>query len=131
VASSQVRNLQVTLAVLATAGNLYNETTGLDGNEDGLLNDRPAGVGIFSLRGAGQFAVNGRATYTIPLRTAQSAGASQEPARYRIGVYVNVTNLTDHKNYGGYSGVQTSPFFEQPTLVINPRKVDMGLNISF
>ena len=47
------------------------------------------------------------------------------------GVYVSAQNLTNHYNYGGYSGVQTSPFFGQPTLVYNPRKVDVGLNFNF
>jgi hypothetical protein len=31
----------------------------------------------------------------------------------------------------GFSGVMTSPFFMSPTGVQNPRKVDMGMNISF
>ena len=74
--------------------------------------------------------------HEISLRSAESIIAALKPeryevARYRIGVYVNVINLTDHANYGGYSGVQTSPFFQRPTQVVNPRKVDVGMNISF
>ena len=133
VTSTQLKNLAANVTLLGTDGSPYNWTTGFDDNHDGLLNDRPAGVGIWSLRGAPQWTLNSRITYTVPLgasRTA-AAGGPEEPARYRVGVYVNVTNLTDHANYGGYSGVQTSPFFQQPTLVINPRKVDMGLNVSF
>jgi hypothetical protein len=42
-----------------------------------------------------------------------------------------VTNLTNHRNYGGYSGVITSPFYRQATFVQNPRRVDVGLNITF
>lgn len=131
--STQLKNFSAVFAMLATDGSPYNETTGLDDNHDGVLNDRPAGVGIFSLRGAPQFTLNGRFTYTVPFSAAHPAvaGGPEAPARYRLGFFVNVINITDHANYGGYSGIQTSPFFEQPTLVINPRKVDIGMNISF
>jgi hypothetical protein len=52
-------------------------------------------------------------------------------ARYRMQIIVSILNATNHWNYGGYSGVMTSRFFRQPTIVINPRKVDMGLSFSF
>ena len=44
---------------------------------------------------------------------------------------VNVTNLSNHANYTGFSGVMTSPFFERATAVANPRKVDVGLTFGF
>jgi hypothetical protein len=69
-----------------------------------------------------------RLTYALVGSNAQAGPA---PARYRLSVYVNVNNLTDHANYGGYSGVMTSPFFMQPTLVNNPRRVDVGMNVGF
>ena len=47
------------------------------------------------------------------------------------GTGTNVGNLTNHANLTGFSGVMTSPFFLSPTGVQNPRKVDMGMNISF
>ena len=51
--------------------------------------------------------------------------------RFRVGVYVNVQNLTNHYNYTGYSGVLTSPFFGQPTAVNQPRRVDIGVIFNF
>ena len=42
-----------------------------------------------------------------------------------------INNLTDHHNYSGYSGVITSPFYRQPTNVNNPRRVDVGMNLTF
>jgi len=56
---------------------------------------------------------------------------SGAPPRYRLQAYVQVFNVTNHANYGGYTGVLSSPLFGQPTLVMNPRKVDIGLNLSF
>jgi hypothetical protein len=43
---------------------------------------------------------------------------------------LNASNLTNHTNLGGYSGNERVNFM-QPTLVVNPRRVDMGLNIGF
>jgi hypothetical protein len=40
-------------------------------------------------------------------------------------------NVTNHANYSGYSGVLTSPFFGKPTNVVNPRKIDFGVNFGF
>ena len=51
--------------------------------------------------------------------------------RFRVGFYVQAQNLTNHNNYAGYSGTMTSPFFGQPTMVMNPRKVDMGMQFNF
>jgi hypothetical protein len=131
--STQLRNLTAILALNASDGSPYTWTTGFDDNHDGILNDRPVGVGIRTLRAASQWTLNGRFTYAVPLSGPGFAavGGVAGPPRYRVGVYVSFVNLTNHANYGGYSGIQTSPFFEQPTTVLNPRKVDIGLNIGF
>ena len=55
----------------------------------------------------------------------------EAPPRFRIGVFVSAENSTNHYNYGGYSCVLTSPFYGQPTTVLNPRRVQAGLNFSF
>ena len=36
-----------------------------------------------------------------------------------------------HDNYAGFSGVRTSPFFNRPTLVLNPRRVVLNVQFSF
>jgi hypothetical protein len=48
-----------------------------------------------------------------------------------VQLFVQATNLTNHPNYQGYSGTMTSPFFGKPTTVTAPRKVDVGINVSF
>ena len=129
--STQVRNLTANLTWNANDGNVYNWTTGTDDNHDGLLNDRPAGVGLRTLRTAPQSTISGRVQYTFA-NDAPAQGPQGGPgARYRFGIYLNVNNITNHANYTGYSGVQTSPFFMQPTTVINPRKIDVGINVNF
>ena len=126
-----------------------NITTGRDDNGDLLFNDRPAGVGRNTARAASQVTLNLYATYSLQfgkrggalppgIRIINLNGAPQvdtvsinNQPRFRAGVYVNAQNLTNHNNYGGYSGTLTSEFRFQPTLVNNPRKVDVGLRFNF
>jgi hypothetical protein len=56
------------------------------------------------------------------------AGADR---RFRVEFYASAQNLTNHNNYTGYSGVMTSEFFLQPTSVMNPRKVELGVRFGF
>ena len=63
-------------------------------------------------------------------RISPSVAIGNQP-RFRVGVYLQAQNLTNHYNYGGFQGGMLSPFFGQPTLVINPRKIDMGLQFQF
>jgi hypothetical protein len=131
VTSTQLKNLSVNLSVNASDGFVYNETTGFDNNGDGLLNDRPAGVGIWALRTPAIWTLSTRLTYNLPIPSAAGPAGGSGPQRYRASLYVSVNNLTNHANLGGFSGVMTSPFFMTPTSVQNPRKVDMGMNVSF
>ena len=132
--STQLKNVSAVLSLNASDGYPYMLMTGDDDNRDGLLNDRPAGVGIWSLRTTPVWTVSGRLTYNVPLRTpsaAQGPGGGAAAQRYKLSLYASVNNLTNHANLTGFSGVMSSPFFMDPTGVQNPRKVDMGMNISF
>ena len=130
--SNQIRNVTANITLLANAGLPYNLTTGFDNNGDGFINDRPAGVGLRSLRMAGQSTLNARVQYAFQMGTAAiPTGPGGPQGRYRLNVFVNVQNLTNHQNLGGYSGVMTSPFFMQPTLASNPRRVDLGMGVNF
>lgn len=127
--STQIRGVTANVTLLASSGQVYTQTTGFDDNRDGFVTDRPAGVGLRSLRGAGQLTLNTRVQYAF--RRAPAGGAPGGPGRYAMNVFVNVQNLTNHQNLGGYSGVMTSPFFMQPTFAVNPRRVDLGMSMNF
>jgi hypothetical protein len=129
--SNQVRNLTANLTYLANAGQPYTLTTGRDDNSDGFVNDRPAGVGLRSLRMAGQSTFNARVQYALQIGAAPAPPVPGQTGRYRFNLFVNIQNLTNHQNLGGYSGVRTSPFFMQPTLAANPRRVDLGMGVNF
>jgi len=127
--STQIRGVTANVTFLANSGQVYTQTTGFDDNRDGFVTDRPAGLGLRSLRGAGQATLNTRIQYAFR-RGAAGAGPGGQ-GRYAMNVFVNIQNLTNHQNLGGYSGVMTSPFFKQPTFAVNPRRVDLGMSMNF
>jgi hypothetical protein len=142
-----VRNLLGQVNFNTSSGNPYTIRTGLDENGDLIYNDRPDGVGRNTVRGDQQWNLNVAAAYTIlfgrqvnlPPGIAvvgggggpQVTAVNNNGARFRVQFVVQVQNVTNNANYVGYSGVRTSPFFAQPTSVLNTRKVDMGVQLSF
>jgi hypothetical protein len=150
-----VKDLSVSLQFRAQSGSPYNITTGRDDNGDGVFNDRPAGVARNSAWTPGQWDIGGRISYAVGFgKRAQASGGGQQgmvvvigggggggpmggfgggasDKRYQINFYMAGSNLTNHNNYVGFSGVQTSPFFGQATNVLNPRKLELGLRFGF
>jgi hypothetical protein len=143
-----VRNLLLGFGVNASSAPPYTLLVGRDDNGDGIFNDRPAGVERNSLRGSGQLTVNANFGYVFafgrskvaqpPLIGVFGGGAATQVrtvdlgnARYRLQFFVQAFNLTNRRNYLGYSGVQSSKFFSQPTTVSGMRKIDFGINLSF
>jgi hypothetical protein len=142
-----VRNLIVSVSVNAQSAAAYSMVTGRDDNGDGIFNDRPAGVDRNTLRARGQANLNLLLGYqfafgrTAPLppgvgvfgggNAATVRTFDQGTARYRLGLFMQVVNLTNRANYLGYSGTVLSPFFGRPTAVRDMRKIDVGFNLSF
>jgi hypothetical protein len=58
-------------------------------------------------------------------------GGGAENKRLRFELYVSASNLLNHVNPVGFSGVMTSPFFGQPTAAMPGRRLDMGMKIGF
>jgi hypothetical protein len=126
----------------------YTIYSGFDTNGDLVFNDRPAGIGRNSARGSAQWTMNGFFTYGwqfgkpvqmpggINLRSeggalTASQGAGSNAGRFRVSINVNVQNLTNRSNLGGYVGTLTSQAFGQPTAALGTRKIDIGMGISF
>lgn len=73
-------------------------------------------------------------TFThVGLAEAPQGGEHRDGARQtvRVSFTAQIQNLTNHKNYTGYSGVMTSPFFRTPTSVAGTRKIDLGMTFFF
>ena len=124
--SQALRGFNANFNVSAFSASPYTIRTGRDDNNDSIFNDRPLGVARNTLRGNGQFNVNANFNYMIPLgrRTIAAPPGIQiiggglggpvvstfvnpDAARYRLNIFVQVQNLTNHKNFSGYSGVLT------------------------
>jgi len=132
----------------------YNITTGLDDNNDTVSNDRPAGVGRNSARASGRWDMGARLSYTFGFGRRPGAdgpgggqmimirgGALETPMggfaggaedkRWRVELYLAGTNIFNHTNLMGYSGVMTSPFFGDPTSAGPSRKLELGARFGF
>jgi hypothetical protein len=56
---------------------------------------------------------------------------NQPASRYRLQLFMQAQNITNHANYSAYSGTMTSPFFLKPTNVFGTRKIDIGMQLTF
>jgi len=153
-----IRDLGVSISARVQSGTPYTITTGFDDNRDGVFNDRPAGVGRNSAVTLGQWDIGARVSYAIGFgKRAQTGGgggggtqvmvaiggsgggmpmggmsvSGADSKRFRLEFYASAQNVTNRRNYTGYSGVMTSPFFGQPTSVLNPRKIELGARFGF
>jgi carboxypeptidase family protein len=142
-----IRNVMLALNVNTSTAPPYTLLTGRDNNADGIFNDRPDGAGRNTLRGSGQTTVNLMVGYMLAFghtaalppgigvfgtgAAAQVRTIDQGTARYRVQLFIQAQNVTNEKNYVGYSGTMTSPFFAKPTAVSGMRKIDAGINFSF
>jgi carboxypeptidase family protein len=144
-----LRNFSASLNLNVSSASRYTIRTGTDDNSDGIFNDRPAGVGRNTEHTSAQWTLNGYFTYVIAFgarRPTSGPGGigiivqgdrptvttfAAPPARFRMQFNVSASNLTNHDNYAGYSGTLTSPFYGQPTLVLNPRKIEFSVGLFF
>ena len=134
----------------------YNITTGFDNNGDSVVNDRPQGISRNCARGAGRWDLNMRLSWGFGFGKVpdnHAAGGPQVrilrggdagdmlgtmgslpgmPAkRFRTEFFIQATNLLNNTNLTSFSGVQTSPFFGQPTAALPGRRIETGMRFSF
>lgn len=130
----------------------YNITTGFDDNGDTVINDRPAGSGRNSARGASRWEIGSRLSWGTNFGPEQQAAGGPQirmvrvgggdgaappslpgaaTKNYRLEFYAQAFNLLNHANLGVFSGVQTSPFFGQATSAQSPRRMELGMRFNF
>ena len=156
-----VFGIRTTTNITAQSGVPYTITTGLDDNHDGVLNDRPAGVGRNTARGAATWTMNLRVSKTIGLggggvagpagggsgaRGGGRPGVSEQRgnggfnggnnggslgSRYSLELFVAADNLMNTVNYTAYSGNMLSRYFLQPTAAQAARRVQIGMGFRF
>lgn len=138
----------------------YTITTGTDDNGDTVFNDRPAGVGRNSARGAAQWNVTMRLTRSFslggptggdsPMPGPGGAPAAQRGpgggregggprmmvmersnSRYRLDLYLQVFNLLNHTNLNAFVGNLQSRAFGTATSAAPARRLEVGATFSF
>jgi hypothetical protein len=147
--SQAFRDLGVQLNVNGHLGTAYGRQTGLDDNRDLIFNDRPAGVARNTLLTAPTYTLNMFIGYaftfgpSIQLPPAIQFGPGSggtltvttmtrpDQGRYRMAVNVFINNLTNRANLMGYSGVETSRFYLQPTSAQGARRIQVSTNLQF
>ena len=140
---------RVGINLQASSATPYTITTGRDENGDTVFNDRPAGVGRNSERGAAHF--NGTVRFTKSLVSGGAAGGvpgrpggtpsggdasigsadGGRSARYRMDVFAQVSNPFNYVNDNAFVGNQLSPFFGRATSAGPARRVELGMSLSF
>lgn len=154
-------HLQLSPMLVAASGAPYDLTVGVDLNGDSFGTDRPAFAtdlnrpsvvftkfGAFDtdpmpgqtivphnyLTGAGMWNVNARLGRTFTMGQKPAGGTD---GRYKLNFNVDVNNVFNHTNPGGYVGDLSSPLFGQPTGLLlfretsNLRKVQFGTSFTF
>jgi hypothetical protein len=90
-----------------------------------------AGGGGMPMGGSGTMIMIGGGDARAAVESMVRGAAAQQPGRYRLGIFLRVSNLTNHANPFGYSGAMTSKFFGQPTSYQGVRQVNIGVNFGF
>jgi hypothetical protein len=152
------KSLSLSSIFNASSAKPYNITTGFDDNNDLSVNDRPAGVGRNSARGAGQWDLSSRLSWGFSfgkkpdkqgiggpqvriIRGGADSGemlgamgsmpSGPDDKRFRMQFFIQATNLLNHVNLIGFSGVLTSPLFGQPTAAMPGRRIETGMRFGF
>jgi hypothetical protein len=124
-ASSQpTRFFTLGVALSLYADKPVNVTTGADNNNDGVINDRPAGYGRNSLHGPGLIDLDLNIAHDFKL-----GKAAKEQKILRVGL--NSFNVLNHTNDVTYVGVITSPFFGHAVAAQPPRRMQLDVQFKF
>jgi hypothetical protein len=141
------KQIALRLTLIANGATPYTVLLPLDRNKDGLLNDRPEGVGRNAMRGESHWTVNAhviwRKGFGTPARGRDDpvlqlvdVGDGRElfatnDHRFEFAAHLSAVNLMNHTNPIGYVGTLGSPLFGRPTGALTSRTIQLGASLSF
>ncbi len=120
-------NLSITPSYRLESGFPFNITTGRDDNGDTVFNDRPFGLGRNTERGEWLK----QADLSLRWRVSPKYFGLNEKFVNSVNLNARVNNLFNTANLTNFVGVQTSPFFGQPTSARQSRRIQLGLSFFF
>ena len=112
------------VALSLYSGKPVDITTGGDDNQDGILNDRPPGIGRNTMAGPGLIGLDFNLSHDFVL------SKSKKEARV-LSIAINSFNVLNHPNYVTYIGTQPSPLFGQPVAALPPRRMQLDVQFKF
>ena len=115
--------------IRAETGRPYSIRSGRDLNGDQSTRDRPPGVPRNSARGPGLLNVD--MTVTKDFVTNLADGADTPPPGTRVRLQARVSNLLNTSQIRSFSGVLSSPLFDQPTGYRRGRTVRLSMHVDF
>jgi hypothetical protein len=143
------RDLAMQVNINGNLGTAYGRQTGEDNNGDLIFNDRPAGVARNTLLTDPTWTMSLFAGYSFTfgpslqlppgIQFGPGAGGTltvttvtrPDQGRYRMGLNVNVQNLTNRTNLMGYSGNERSQFYRVPRMAQGARRIQVNTNLQF
>lgn len=123
-----LKTITVSPSFRIEAGFPYTITTGRDDNGDTVFNDRPFGLTRNTERGEWLKQADLRINWQMPLNY---VGIVSESNKKSLGININVRNLFNTSNLTNYVGIETSPFFRQPTAARDARSINFGFSYRF
>src|SRR5713226_9278965 len=106
------------------AGKPVNITSGADDNNDGIINDRPAGVPRNTMHGPGTVGLDLNLSHDFPL-------SKKKKESKVLSLSLNSFNVLNHPNYLTYIGTISSPLFGRPVAAQPPRRMQVDLQFKF
>jgi len=133
------RGFEVHLVVDASSGAPYDITTGKDENDDGILNDRPTGIGRNAGRGRPIVNIDSRIVWRLKSKQlSQKQGGvtvasdpDSDSRRSKMSVFLSLSNLPNRFNGQNYVGVISSPIYATPSGALAGRRISVGATLSF
>jgi hypothetical protein len=139
--------LQAGAALRFRSGTPYSVLSGRDDNGDGIVNDRPPGLGRNTARGAAHWDVNTRLSWRrgfggrrgvggaagIRKVSLDAFGARVDGGafRYNLQLQVQASNVLNHVNPTAYVGVLGSPLYDRPSSAGPMRRLELSAGFSF
>ncbi len=117
-------NVNVSIDNSLLSGKPYNLTTGIDENGDGILNERPDGIGRNSEREKWHFQTD------LSINLTPDWFKSKDGLR-KVSFSAYVNNLFNHNNQTNIIGVMTSSLFGQATTSLPARNIRFRINYVF
>lgn len=112
------------VALSLYAGKPVNVTTGIDNNQDGVINDRPTGFARNSLPGPSVINLDLSLAHDFRLSKARES-------KKKLTLSLNSFNVLNHVNDVTYVGVVTSPHFGSAVAAQPPRRFQLDAQFKF